>query len=452
MRPCRRSPSAAPVRVDDADFVSLDRRAAGRDLQRVRMIRGDRQRDVLLLQAAAIDQVDARRHPVARQRQRDRALGHAVHRRHGFGAKAVGRVALDKAADRLRADRLRAVQRVLPRTQVEARERLVRQAAGADLVGEVGRRGNRAAVIVDRLQPALRPREEGLRREHHGGKRVIQRRQPHADQAHVVVQRQPGHHHVLGRESERVSDAADVREQVGVREHHALGHRGAARGVLQQRHVLGQRGTPAGACGSPEANSRRSSAATKCSSVGHALLQQRAGERRDARRDQRAHAGVGEDRRLAAQMILDGIQARGRIDRHRHGPGQQHAEKAAEVILARGQHERDAHAGSDPARAEPGGRRARAPVEFTVAHRIGLVSLEQREVDALGPALDVPGEHVDQSAGRGGRIDGARARRLPAPLARSRAASQCPRRFAPLRSPRAAPAASPRAARPRPAV
>ena len=56
-------------------FVSLDGKAAGGDVQYIRMVRGDRRRDVILLQAAAIHPVDALRHSLARQRQRDRALG-----------------------------------------------------------------------------------------------------------------------------------------------------------------------------------------------------------------------------------------------------------------------------------------------------------------------------------------------------------------------------------------
>ena len=52
-------------------------------------------------------------------------------------------------------------------------------------------------MLVNGLEPAQRPGQEGEGRERDQRDTVIQAAQPGADQAHVVVERQPAHAHVL---------------------------------------------------------------------------------------------------------------------------------------------------------------------------------------------------------------------------------------------------------------
>ena len=88
-------------------------------------------------------------------------------------------------------------------------------------------------------EPARRAREEGERREDRDRDAEVERAQPRADQPHVVVERQPAHAHVVGADRDRLADRADVRQEVGVGEEHALGIAGAPRRVLDQRGVGG---------------------------------------------------------------------------------------------------------------------------------------------------------------------------------------------------------------------
>lgn len=67
------------------------------------------------------------------------------------------------------------------------------------------------------LQPECRPGEEGERRHQNQWNAVVQGAEPSADQAHVVVKRQPGHEHVIRRNLRRLSQRADVGEEVGMR-------------------------------------------------------------------------------------------------------------------------------------------------------------------------------------------------------------------------------------------
>ncbi len=176
--------------------------------------------------------------PGGGRQQADRAFGQAVHRRHRLGAEAETREAFGEAAQRLGHHRLGAVRRDAPRTQVQPLDLRIVDAFHAQFVGEVRRRRQRAAVAVDRAQPAFGARQERERRHHHQRNREVQARQPGADQPHVVIQRQPAHEHVVVPDGDRLADGADVGEQVGVREHHALRVAGAARGVLEEGDVV----------------------------------------------------------------------------------------------------------------------------------------------------------------------------------------------------------------------
>jgi hypothetical protein len=72
----------------------------------------------------------------------------------------------------------------------------------------------------------------------------VRRRDHEADEAHVVVERQPRDAAILGRRAQPVEhDRVAVHAQVLVRDHHALGPRGRARGELEEREILAATGS-----------------------------------------------------------------------------------------------------------------------------------------------------------------------------------------------------------------
>ncbi len=62
---------------------------------------------------------------------------------------------------------------------------------------------------------------------------MIETTQPGADQAHVVIERQPADEHIAGAHLGRLPHGTDIGQQVGMAEHHTFGLAGAAGGVLQ---------------------------------------------------------------------------------------------------------------------------------------------------------------------------------------------------------------------------
>ena len=228
-----------PGVVHDADLV-LRELAPGRDeLEGGRVARESGVRASLPLEGRARHAVDSRPAADRGEGERHRALGEAVDRHHRLGAESVGGEAAGEAVDRARAHGLRAVQGHPPGGEVEALERLVADAAGAQLVGEVGRGGERGAALVDRPEPALGPGEERGRGEEGEGQAVVEAGEPGADEPHVVVERQPAHSHVGRLHLEAPGDRADVGEEVVVGEEDALRLAGAARGVLDEGRVAG---------------------------------------------------------------------------------------------------------------------------------------------------------------------------------------------------------------------
>ncbi len=81
---------------------------------------------------------------------------------------------------------------------------------------------------MDGGQPARWTAEEGQRRHDHEMSGVIEAAEPGADQAHVVIEGQPAHHHVVGIGLQGPAHGADIGQQVGVGQRHALGGAGAA--------------------------------------------------------------------------------------------------------------------------------------------------------------------------------------------------------------------------------
>ena len=183
-------------RIDDADLMTGQWPAARNELQGVGHPRRRPGGAAMPDQFAAIDPVDDRRPAERREGEADGILGKAVDRAHRLRTKAVGREPRGEASDRLRGHRFRPVGDHAHRPEVEAGDHRVLDAAQAELEGEVGRGGQRRPMPVDRPKPRLGPHEEGKRRHHDQRNREVQAAQPRADQAHVVVERQPTHEDV----------------------------------------------------------------------------------------------------------------------------------------------------------------------------------------------------------------------------------------------------------------
>ena len=147
----------------------------------------------------------ATRPRLGRERAGDRHLGHAERREHRARGEPEARRLGDERLDRLRVDRLAHVTGRSASTTGRARRRAA--AAWRAPRRSSGRR-RRAAVLADPLHPAGRMGQEVLRRRLHGRDPEAHREGDEADQTHVVVERQPRHHHLdLGSELGRLRAA-----------------------------------------------------------------------------------------------------------------------------------------------------------------------------------------------------------------------------------------------------
>src|SRR5262249_17806726 len=135
----------APGLVGDADLVARERLPARDDRHRVRAGRG-REGDALRREARAIDAIDEHATPPWREREIERAFREAVHRRERLRVEAVLREARCEALHRVRAHRLRAVERPAPGRQVQPLELALVEPRRGELVREIRPGGDRAAI------------------------------------------------------------------------------------------------------------------------------------------------------------------------------------------------------------------------------------------------------------------------------------------------------------------
>ena len=290
-------------------------------------------------------------------------------------------------------------------------------------------------MAVDRPQPALRAREKRERRHAHQRKAEVKTGQPRADETHVVIQRQPAHEHVAGIGARHMAHGADVREQIGVRQHHALRVAGAARGVLQERDVIREN---LGQC-------RARARVRQLAGGEHALqrIELRAQQQRHGfrfrHRDHETRAGIGEYRGVPAHVVFDLRQAHRRVDRHRHSAGEQNAEEAEEIITPGRQHDRHRAGGLEAALDQSCRDRARAVSQLRVADSLfPLVVAIEVYLQSGGMLCDVPVEHRGQRqrrfrnavrAARGKGHDGLVGERVAPRVRRQHAADQIARRL-----------------------
>ena len=209
--------------VDDTDFVVGYRLSAGNDLQDVDIASGRGLGDPAAAQRRPVHAIDDGNSVRWRQGHGDGVFRKTIDRSHGPWSKSVARKAFRETVQGLDAHRLGAVCHEAQRAQVQVFQARIVDLVETQLEREIGPRGHGGAKAIDRQQPALRTRQEGQRR--HGIERraVIEAAQPRADEAHVVIERQPAHEDIGGARAHRLTDRTDIGEQVGVTEHDTLG-------------------------------------------------------------------------------------------------------------------------------------------------------------------------------------------------------------------------------------
>ena len=197
---------------------------------------------------------------------------------------------LDEGVDLVGVDRLGAVEGDAQAGQVELLGPL--QAPGGEDVREVGAGGGRAAVAGDPLHPPGGAGGEVLRgaEDEAGTGRHRQGQDP--DQAHVVVQRQPGHEHVVvDVEPAGLGDGVEVGAQHRVGQHHALGVGRRPAGELQDGQP--RRDRPAGASRRRRRRGPRRSRSTIGGSPGSGDDERRPAAGRSARSRSRRRGSAG---------------------------------------------------------------------------------------------------------------------------------------------------------------
>ncbi len=391
--------------VDDPDLVTRERAATGDKGDGV--LGCTRDGAGLGGETPTIDAVDPGSAPWRREAQPHARFGQPVDRCQELAAKPIRPETIRESLEGARRDPFGAVERDPPGGQVQTVEVRRIDPSRAALVREVRPRGQRPAMAMNRPQPPLRPDEERRRRHDHECAGMVEAAQPGADEAHVVIERQPADEHVRRHGADRLAHRADVGQQVRVRQHNAFGVARAPRGVLQQGDVVG-------ACGAQRqrVRGRELGGADHSGERGYARLQPRPDAPRGAVGDQQAGGRIAEDPGLASEVLLDLSEARGRIDRHRHRSREEHAEEDREELEAGRQHEGDRVSGGHAAIDEPAGDAARLGEQLGVSPCTGTSLVLEVNMHAAAMALGVPHEHVDQRPRVvGPRVGGYRGRR-----------------------------------------
>lgn len=185
-------------------------------------------------QGGGRERADRWRFVRADPRHHQRRLREAVAGQQGTAFEAAGREPFGELVEGVGAYRLGAVQRQPPVAQVKPVPLLVRDPAYAVLEAEVGGDAGGRPGPRQRLQPQQRLPYERHRGHEVGGKAAVQGREDAADETHVVVRGQPGHHARPGVVLQPAVDRTEVVQQVAVADHHALGRRGRAGRVLEE--------------------------------------------------------------------------------------------------------------------------------------------------------------------------------------------------------------------------
>ena len=228
----------AAVLVDDARLEILEQRAQRGQPAGVAL--GRRDRAAQGGQQVGVDLVDHQAGAALGERHRQRGLRHAVGRQDRLRLEPEWLTRLEQVFDVGGFDRFGTGEREAQGRQVElTRLGLVAQPLGEQRVGEVGRRGHGALVLVDELGPQQGVAQEVHRRDLDQLGTEVHRDGEEADHAHVVEAGQPADHDVvvdvvLGADEHRLGVGVDV----AVGDDHGLRGPGRAGRQLHQRDVV----------------------------------------------------------------------------------------------------------------------------------------------------------------------------------------------------------------------
>ncbi|CAM5438520.1 hypothetical protein SGRI78S_03953 [Streptomyces griseus subsp. griseus] len=292
-------------------------------------------------------------------------LGEAVAGEEGVTAEAEGRHAGGEPVEGARPDRLSAVERHLPPRQVESGEPLLGDAVHAQVVREVRTTADRGAQLGYQFEPQERAGDEGGRAEQGGRRSRVDGLEDAADQAHVVVRRQPAHHGGVRSRREPLLDLRRVGHQVAVGDPDAArGTRGTG-GVLEERQAVpvDVRTPPVPGAGQFAVHGQQ------LESGGVEFLGEFGGARRLRAGDERGGGPrVGEDGQVPGGVLA----AARRVQRDGDGARVQAAEERHHVVEARREQDQDPLAG-ESASGEHGADRPGPGVEFREGQRGPLV-------------------------------------------------------------------------------
>ena len=378
------------VVANDTHFVTGQRPAVANEFQGSGAVgRACRNGLAILLEGRSVDAVHQRPAPERRIGQGDRGLcepvvGHECTRIEPPLAEPLGEL-----RQRGRQNRFAGVDCDAPWGQIDALHGLVGDLADAQFESEVRRRAQRALRIAHGPQPSFRSHQEVQWRENGDRQAVIQAEQPRADQAHVVIERQPADYGVRRLDFDRPTDAADVGQYVGVGQGDALGISRASGRVLDEEDVGGmdvwKRASPAPLFkfrGTDRLAQRRE-VPSEC--AGHGL--------NPVERDQKAHIGVLQDRSLPMHVLFDLIRSGGRIDRNRDTSGERHTQEAGKECVASREHDGHRLAGLEPRFHQARGNSGSTREEPRVANILAIVLVQEVNMYAGRIPFDLVPQH-----------------------------------------------------------
>ena len=232
---------AQPARlgIDDEDVVLGRRRSAG--WHRIRVIGSGRRSQSVLPQRFQRHGRGGLPDPHGAATHQQRGLGQSVERTDRLASQSVTRKTIGKAVQGLHPDRLGTAAGDRPATEIEAGAVRVVDLMKAEIVGEVRRDTNRAAVLRDRFEPAHRPRDERGGRHENRGDSGKERRADPAKQAEVVKMRDPANPDRLLRQRRLGCKQPGIACGVVVRHHHPARIASRTRRVLQNARRVAQR-------------------------------------------------------------------------------------------------------------------------------------------------------------------------------------------------------------------
>ncbi|GGA41748.1 hypothetical protein GCM10010981_33450 [Dyella nitratireducens] len=164
-------------------------------------------------------------------------LGHAIRRHHRLATKAVSGEFLGELRHRLEADTLGAIHGDIQAAQIELLYLGVGNLVDAELERKIRGAGETGTIAGNQPQPAYRTHHEGGRRELYAVRTGEHRHDDGADQAEIVMRRQPEYEGLTTAHIEHLLEKPQIGQQVVVRHHHALGRSGGAGGVLQKHDI-----------------------------------------------------------------------------------------------------------------------------------------------------------------------------------------------------------------------